>query len=169
MALLRHESDLLRAEWAPALPARSLRPYVRGYTGYVEHAPRTMRRREIPSDTVVTIVNLGPRLRVEMAAEPVCRPVLRQLRVRAQRLLRAHRAREGPNTATCDAAQWAACFGGAMQRDDYRYAIESAGFQITKWRANTRVPLRSRARGQRDPEVRCDEHLAARPTPLRKD
>jgi len=38
---------------------------------------------------------------------------------------------------TCDAALWAACIGGAMQRDAYRNAIEDAGFTITEWRANS--------------------------------
>jgi arsenite methyltransferase len=35
-----------------------------------------------------------------------------------------------PTTVTCDALLWAACIGGAMQRDDYRDAIEVAGFEI---------------------------------------
>jgi len=38
---------------------------------------------------------------------------------------------------TCDAALWAACIGGAMQRDGYRTAIETAGFDIVTWRENT--------------------------------
>src|SRR5215217_1135314 len=35
-----------------------------------------------------------------------------------------------PEGVTCDASLWAACIGGAMQRDGYRDAIESAGFTI---------------------------------------
>jgi arsenite methyltransferase len=35
-----------------------------------------------------------------------------------------------PEGVTCDASLWAACIGGAMQRDDYREAIENAGFEI---------------------------------------
>jgi hypothetical protein len=31
---------------------------------------------------------------------------------------------------------WAACIGGAMQRDGYRDAIEAAGFEIETWREN---------------------------------
>jgi SAM-dependent methyltransferase len=42
-----------------------------------------------------------------------------------------------PEGVTCDAALWAACIGGALQRDDYRSAIESAGFEIETWRENT--------------------------------
>ena len=42
-----------------------------------------------------------------------------------------------PEGVTCDAALWAACIGGAMQRDSYREAIEAAGFAIQTWRENS--------------------------------
>lgn len=42
-----------------------------------------------------------------------------------------------PEGVTCDAALWAACIGGAMQRDGYRAAIEAAGFTVQEWRENT--------------------------------
>ncbi len=45
-------------------------------------------------------------------------------------------ARQLPEGVTCDAALWAACIGGAMQRDSYREAIEAAGFEISAWREN---------------------------------
>jgi arsenite methyltransferase len=41
-----------------------------------------------------------------------------------------------PVGVTCDASLWAACIGGAMQRDDYREAIESAGFELQDIREN---------------------------------
>jgi SAM-dependent methyltransferase len=41
-----------------------------------------------------------------------------------------------PAGVTCDAALWAACIGGAMQRDDYREAIEGAGFAIDELNEN---------------------------------
>jgi ubiquinone/menaquinone biosynthesis C-methylase UbiE len=41
-----------------------------------------------------------------------------------------------PEGVTCDASLWAACIGGAMQRDRYREAIESAGLEITAWTEN---------------------------------
>jgi arsenite methyltransferase len=41
-----------------------------------------------------------------------------------------------PEGVTCDASLWAACIGGAMQRDGYRAAIETAGFEIETWREN---------------------------------
>ena len=41
-----------------------------------------------------------------------------------------------PEGVTCDASLWAACIGGAMQRDGYRAAIEGAGLEIVEWREN---------------------------------
>jgi arsenite methyltransferase len=41
-----------------------------------------------------------------------------------------------PETVTCDATLWAACIGGAMQRDACAEAIERAGFTVTSVRAN---------------------------------
>jgi SAM-dependent methyltransferase len=41
-----------------------------------------------------------------------------------------------PEGVTCDASLWAACIGGAMQRDGYRAAIEAAGFEIEAWGEN---------------------------------
>jgi arsenite methyltransferase len=41
-----------------------------------------------------------------------------------------------PVGVTCDASLWAACIGGAMQRDDYREAIEAAGFELDDLREN---------------------------------
>jgi ubiquinone/menaquinone biosynthesis C-methylase UbiE len=45
-------------------------------------------------------------------------------------------AEQLPEGVTCDAALWAACIGGAMQRDRYRDAVEAAGFQISTSRDN---------------------------------
>jgi len=44
--------------------------------------------------------------------------------------------KELPEGVTCDASLWAACIGGAMQRDGYRAAIEGAGLEIAEWREN---------------------------------
>jgi arsenite methyltransferase len=41
-----------------------------------------------------------------------------------------------PVGVTCDASLWAACIGGAMQRDDYRDAIEAAGFELDDLKEN---------------------------------
>lgn len=41
-----------------------------------------------------------------------------------------------PAGVTCDASLWAACIGGAAQRDDYLEAIRAAGFQVDVVREN---------------------------------
>lgn len=41
-----------------------------------------------------------------------------------------------PEGVTCDASLWAACIGGAMQRDRYLETIELAGFEIAEVREN---------------------------------
>jgi SAM-dependent methyltransferase len=41
-----------------------------------------------------------------------------------------------PVGVICDASLWAACIGGAMQRDDYRDAIEAAGFELDDLKEN---------------------------------
>jgi arsenite methyltransferase len=45
-------------------------------------------------------------------------------------------AKQLPEGVTCDASLWAACIGGAMQRDDYRETIEGAEFEVEVWREN---------------------------------
>lgn len=37
-----------------------------------------------------------------------------------------------PDGVVCNATLWAACIGGAMQQDDYRAAIEAAGFELVR-------------------------------------
>ena len=41
-----------------------------------------------------------------------------------------------PETITCNATLWAACIGGAMQRDAFVEAIEHAGFGVTATKDN---------------------------------
>jgi len=41
-----------------------------------------------------------------------------------------------PVAVICDASLWAACIGGAMQRDDYRDAIEAASFELYDLKEN---------------------------------
>jgi arsenite methyltransferase len=45
-------------------------------------------------------------------------------------------ARHLPQGVTCDASLWAACIGGAAQRDDYLDAITNAGFEVQVVRDN---------------------------------
>jgi SAM-dependent methyltransferase len=44
--------------------------------------------------------------------------------------------KELPEGVTCDASLWAACIGGAMQRDRYLETIEAAGLEIAEVREN---------------------------------
>jgi len=47
-------------------------------------------------------------------------------------------AKQLPEGVTCDASLWAACIGGAMQRDRYLETIEAAGFELAQVRENAR-------------------------------
>lgn len=56
-------------------------------------------------------------------------------------------ARHLPDGVTCDASLWAACIGGAAQRDDYLAAIRDAGFEIAAVRDNDYRFISDRALG----------------------
>lgn len=56
-------------------------------------------------------------------------------------------ARHLPEGVTCDASLWAACIGGAAQRDDYLAAIREAGFEISVVRDNDYRFISDRALG----------------------
>lgn len=49
-----------------------------------------------------------------------------------------------PDTVTCDASLWAACIGGAMQRDLLFDALDAAGFRTETVRANDGYTFLSR-------------------------
>jgi ubiquinone/menaquinone biosynthesis C-methylase UbiE len=85
------------------------------------------------ADVVISngVVNLAPdKTRVFAEAARVLRP--------GGRLALADivTSTQLPVSVTCDASLWAACIGGAMQRDDYREAIESAGFELEDLKEN---------------------------------
>jgi arsenite methyltransferase len=98
--------------------------------GYIERPPVE----KASFDCVISngVINLSPDKPAVFAA------AARALR-RGGRLALADIVSESqlPEGVTCDASLWAACIGGAMQRDRYREAIETAGFQIETWRENT--------------------------------
>jgi SAM-dependent methyltransferase len=52
-----------------------------------------------------------------------------------------------PDGVTCDASLWAACIGGAAQRDDYLAMIEDAGFSMDVVRDNDYRFVSDRALG----------------------
>jgi ubiquinone/menaquinone biosynthesis C-methylase UbiE len=69
-----------------------------------------------------------------------------------------------PETVSCDATLWAACIGGAMQRDAYLAGIEHAGFTVTAMKPNDeyRFLSRSAQNATRDYSVRSVSLLAIR-------
>jgi arsenite methyltransferase len=96
---------------------------------YIEHLPLETHS----ADVVISngVINLSPD-KAKVFAE-------------AARVLRAGgrlaiadivTATQLPQSVTCDAALWAACIGGAMQRDDYREALEAAGFELHDLKEN---------------------------------
>ena len=90
---------------------------------YIENLPLESRS----ADVVISngVINLSPDKRKVFAE------AARVLRV-GGRLAIADivTAKQLPESVTCDAALWAACIGGAMQRDDYSEALDAAGFQL---------------------------------------
>jgi SAM-dependent methyltransferase len=52
-----------------------------------------------------------------------------------------------PEGVTCDSSLWAACIGGAAQRDDYLSAIRTAGFTVETVRENDYRFISDRALG----------------------
>ena len=42
-----------------------------------------------------------------------------------------------PENVVCNADLWAACIGGAAERQDYRAAIEAAGLRVERLEDNT--------------------------------
>jgi SAM-dependent methyltransferase len=98
--------------------------------GYIERPPVD----DATFDCVISngVVNLSPDKPAVFAA--AARALRSDGRLALADIVSAEQLPEG---VTCDAALWAACIGGAMQRDGYREAIEAAGFEIETWRENT--------------------------------
>ncbi len=97
--------------------------------GYIEQLPVESGS----ADVVISngVINLSPdKAKVFAEAARVLRP--------GGRLALADivTASQLPEGVTCDAALWAACIGGAMQRDDYREAVEAAGFDLDDLKEN---------------------------------
>ena len=67
-----------------------------------------------------------------------------------------------PETVSCDATLWAACIGGAMQRDAYVEAIEHAGFTVTTMTVQRRIPLPVEKRTERHARLRRAQRVLAR-------
>jgi arsenite methyltransferase len=98
--------------------------------GYIETPPVD----DASVDCVVSngVINLSPDKPAVFAAS--ARALRPGGRLALSDIVTEHQLPEG---VTCDASLWAACIGGAMQRDGYRQAIEAAGFTIQEWRTNS--------------------------------
>lgn len=98
--------------------------------GYIEQPPVE----DAGVDCVISngVINLSPDKPAVFAA--AARALRRGGRLALADIVTEQRLPEG---VTCDAALWAACIGGAMQRDDYRRALEAAGFELDAWRENS--------------------------------
>jgi ubiquinone/menaquinone biosynthesis C-methylase UbiE len=120
------DAQLTKAERLKHQPAMEAVRFVKGWidaTGLPSES----------SDAVISngVINLSP----DKAA--VFREAARLLR-RGGRVALADIVTDVPlpETVTCNATLWAACIGGAMQRDRYVEAIEQAGFTVTAMKAN---------------------------------
>lgn len=98
--------------------------------GYIETPPVD----DASVDCVISngVINLSPDKPAVFAA--VAEALRPGGRLALSDIVSEHQLPEG---VTCDASLWAACIGGAMQRDGYRAAIEGAGLTIRAWRENT--------------------------------
>ena len=98
--------------------------------GYIERPPVD----DAAVDCVISngVINLSPDKPAVFAA--AARALLPGGRLALADIVSAKQLPEG---VTCDASLWAACIGGAMQSDDYRAVIETAGFEIETWRENS--------------------------------
>jgi arsenite methyltransferase len=97
--------------------------------GYIEEPPID----EQAFDCAISngVINLSPNKPAVFAA--VARALRPRGRLALADIVSTEQLSEG---VTCDASLWAACIGGAMQRDRYREAIERAGLEIEEWREN---------------------------------
>jgi arsenite methyltransferase len=98
--------------------------------GYIEQPPV----RDGSCDSVISngVINLAPDKHAVFAA--AARALRHGGRLAIADIVTAVQLPEG---ITCDAALWAACIGGAMQRDRYTDGIEAVGFHIDTVLENT--------------------------------
>ncbi|MCH8505282.1 MAG: methyltransferase domain-containing protein [Ectothiorhodospiraceae bacterium] len=97
--------------------------------GYIEQPP-------IGESSVDVVISNGV-VNLSADKERVFRSAARALRPGGRLALSdIVTAKQLPETVTCDATLWAACIGGAMQREAYQQAITAAGLRITQIREN---------------------------------
>lgn len=114
---------------ATRLAAEASVPNVEFRAGYIEHPPVA----DGSVDCVISngVINLSPDKPTVFAS--AARVLRSGGRIAIADIVTAVHL---PNGVTCDASLWAACIGGAAQRDDYLDMIRAAGFNIDTVRAN---------------------------------
>ena len=122
--------DMTRAQLAKARALAAGWANVTFRKGYIEQPPV----QDGSIDCVVSngVINLAPDKHAVFAA--AARALRPGGRLAIADIVTAAQLPEG---ITCDAALWAACIGGAMQRDRYTAAIEAVGFRIDTVLENT--------------------------------
>jgi ubiquinone/menaquinone biosynthesis C-methylase UbiE len=73
-------------------------------------------------------------------------------------------AEQLPDSIVCDAGLWAACIGGAAQRDHYQDMITAAGFTLVAGHRNPYEFLSGSARSATERYGVCSVSLLARRT-----
>ncbi|MQA05238.1 MAG: methyltransferase domain-containing protein [Streptosporangiales bacterium] len=142
-----HEGEVIGVDMTTAQLAKATRlareggfPQVQFREGYIERPPVE----DVSVDCVISngVINLSPdKPTVFRAAATALRP---GGRLALADIVSTRRLPEG---ITCDASLWAACIGGAAQRDDYLAAIRDTGFEIETIRENDYRFVSERAAG----------------------
>lgn len=110
------------------------------HEGYIERPP-------VPDGTIDVVISNGV-VNLSPDKETVFRAAAAALRPGGVLALAdIVTAKKLPEGVTCDASLWAACIGGAAQRDDYLGLIESAGFVVETVRDNDYRFVSDRALG----------------------
>jgi SAM-dependent methyltransferase len=112
--------------------------HVHFHAGYIERLPFA----DASADCVISngVINLvADKQRVFHEAARVLRPGGRLA------LSDIVTAEQLPTSVVCDATLWAACIGGAMQREDYQQALEAAGLSVVVVQVNAYDFLPGRA------------------------
>jgi len=121
-------TDEQRAK-AEQLRVRDGFTHVKYLKGYIENVP-------LPDSTADVIISNGV-INLAVDKERVFREAARLLRS-GGRLVLSDIVTEVrlPETITCNSNLWAACIGGAAQREDYRAQIEAAGLHVAREEEN---------------------------------
>ena len=138
---------VIGVDMTPAQLAKSSRLAQEAHLANVQFVDGYIERRSVPAgsiDCVISngVINLSPdKPTVFRCAADALRP--------GGRLAIADivTARQLPEGVTCDASLWAACIGGAAQRDDYLQMLRDAGFTVDTVRDNDYRFVSDRALG----------------------